>query len=32
MLPITLPNLFQDGVINWDLALAINGQFDQRRI
>lgn len=27
-----LPNLFQEGLIKWDLALAIGGQFDQRRI
>lgn len=27
-----LPNLFQDGLIDRDLALAIDGQFDQRRI
>lgn len=27
-----LPNLFQDGLITWDLALAIDGQFDHRRL
>lgn len=27
-----VPNLFQDGLIKWDLALAIDGQFDQRKI
>ncbi|NQX04998.1 HipA domain-containing protein [Rathayibacter sp. VKM Ac-2856] len=27
-----LPNLFQDGLISWDLALAVDGQFDHRRI
>lgn len=27
-----LPNLFQDGLISWNLALAIDGQFDHRRI
>lgn len=27
-----LPNLFQEGLIKWDLALAIDGQFDHRRI
>lgn len=27
-----LPNLFQDGLISWDLALAVNGVFDHRRL
>ncbi len=27
-----LPNLFQAGRVKWDLALAINGVFDHRRI
>lgn len=27
-----LPNLFQDELIKWDLALAIDGEFDHRRI
>lgn len=27
-----LPNLFQHDLIRWDLALAIDGQFDHRRI
>lgn len=27
-----LPNLFQEGLIKWDLAFAVDGQFDQRRI
>lgn len=27
-----LPNLFQDGLISWDLALAVDGQFDHRRV
>jgi serine/threonine-protein kinase HipA len=27
-----LPNLFQDGLVKWDLALAIDGVFDHRRI
>jgi serine/threonine-protein kinase HipA len=27
-----LPNLFQDGLAKWDLALAIDGIFDHRRI
>ncbi len=27
-----LPNLFQDGLIKWDLALAIDGIFDHRRM
>ncbi len=27
-----VPNLFQDGLISWDLALAINGVFDHRRL
>ena len=27
-----VPNLFQDGLINWDLALAVDGVFDHRRI
>ena len=27
-----LPNLFQEGIVKWDLALAIDGQFDHRRI
>lgn len=27
-----LPNLFQDGLVKWDLALAIDGIFDHRRV
>ncbi len=27
-----LPNLFQDGLISWNLALAIDGRFDHRRL
>jgi len=27
-----VPNLFQDGLVNWDLALAVDGQFDHRHI
>ncbi len=27
-----LPNLFQEGLINWNLALAIDGTFDHRRM
>ena len=27
-----VPNLFQDELINWDLALAVDGLFDHRRI
>lgn len=27
-----VPNLFQDGLISWDMALAINGVFDHRRL
>lgn len=27
-----VPNLFQEGLISWDLALAINGVFDHRRL
>jgi len=27
-----VPNLFQDGLINWNLALSVDGQFDHRRI
>lgn len=27
-----LPNLFQDGLVKWDLALAIDGIFDHRRM
>ncbi|MEO8908382.1 MAG: HipA domain-containing protein [Microbacteriaceae bacterium] len=27
-----LPNLFQEGLIKWDLAFAIDGQFDHRRM
>lgn len=27
-----LPNLFQNGLVKWDLALAIDGQFDHRRM
>jgi serine/threonine-protein kinase HipA len=27
-----LPNLFQDGLIKWDLALAVDGVFDHRRM
>lgn len=27
-----LPNLFQDGLIKWDLALAIDGHFDHRKM
>jgi serine/threonine-protein kinase HipA len=27
-----LPNLFQAGRVKWDLALAVNGIFDHRRI
>jgi serine/threonine-protein kinase HipA len=27
-----LPNLFQEGLVRWDLALAIDGQFDHRRM
>lgn len=27
-----LPNLFQDGLLKWDLALAIDGTFDHRRM
>lgn len=27
-----VPNLFQHGLISWDLALAINGVFDHRRL
>jgi len=27
-----LPNLFQEGLIKWDMSLAIDGVFDQRRI
>ncbi|GGF11893.1 type II toxin-antitoxin system HipA family toxin [Subtercola lobariae] len=27
-----LPNLFQDGLVKWDLALAVNGVFDHRRL
>lgn len=27
-----VPNLFQEGLINWNLALAVDGLFDHRRI
>jgi serine/threonine-protein kinase HipA len=27
-----LPNLFQGGLVKWDLALAVNGIFDHRRL
>jgi serine/threonine-protein kinase HipA len=27
-----LPNLFQSGLVKWDLALAVDGVFDHRRI
>ena len=27
-----LPNLFQDGLVKWDLALAVDGVFDHRRL
>ena len=27
-----LPNLFQDGLVKWDLALAVDGVFDHRRM
>ncbi|WP_062203847.1 type II toxin-antitoxin system HipA family toxin [Demequina salsinemoris] len=27
-----VPNLFQDGLISWQLALAIDGEFDHRRV
>lgn len=27
-----LPNLFQEGLIKWDLALAVDGVFDHRRL
>lgn len=27
-----IPNLFQDGLIKWDLALAVGGVFDHRRM
>jgi serine/threonine-protein kinase HipA len=27
-----LPNLFQQGLVSWDLAFALDGVFDQRRI
>ncbi|WP_430868610.1 type II toxin-antitoxin system HipA family toxin [Demequina aurantiaca] len=27
-----VPNLFQEGIVNWDLALAVDGEFDQRRM
>ena len=26
------PNLFQDGLVKWDLAFAVDGRFDHRRI
>jgi serine/threonine-protein kinase HipA len=27
-----VPNLFQDGLVSWDLALAVDGVFDHRRL
>lgn len=27
-----VPNLFQEGLVKWDLAFAIDGQFDHRRV
>jgi hypothetical protein len=27
-----IPNLFQEGLVKWDMALAVDGTFDHRRI